>query len=158
MFCFFSPTICHVATVDVIVGKKRSFRWLGNYGKHCNFSLLLFSCVSVLLDLNLRGSRSLRPRPQVCELCQAWDCWSLSHEHGWHGERRRWPHRSWSQPVHVSLWGRAGRWNELRDFLLASVKKRKRERERKKCERIWVLECSLFLPSEKWKNKTPMKC
>lgn len=103
------------------------------------FLLPLFSCVSVLLDLNLRGPRCLRPRPQVCELCQAWDCWSLSHEPGWDGERRRWPHRSWSQPVHFSLWGRTGRWNELRDFLLTSVKKKKKRSVRE--PEFWSADC-----------------
>lgn len=90
---------------------------------HCFFFVFFL----LMSDLDLRGSRHLRQGPEVCELCQAGDCRSLSHEPGRDGERRRWPHSSRSQSVDFSLWGRAGRWNELCDFILRSAKLKQSE-------------------------------
>lgn len=144
--------------------KKMTFWWLRNYVKCNNCVPLLLSCVLLRLDLNLRGSRPLRPRPQVCELCQAWDCWSLSLEPGRDGERRPRPHSSRSQPVHVSLWGRAGRRNELRDFLLTLEKRKEKERIVRiialRCARQQEFSCVVLMvhTPEDWRIKTPMKC
>lgn len=107
-------------------------------------SLLLMS------DPDLRGPRRLRQGPEVCELRQAGDRRSVSHESGRHGERRHRPHSSRGQPIDGSLWGRAGRWDELRDFLLRSEKLKKKK----------LCECFIFLwrkNKQKWTKQHKSK-
>lgn len=107
-----------------------------------NFVLIcgLFHCkiaASSFSDPDLRGSGHLCQGPQVCEFCQAGNRRSLSHELGRDGERSRRPDCPRGRPVAFSLWGPAGRRNELRDFVLNRTdvrgmrwKKHLKERER----------------------------